>query len=135
MGWIEFSDIIGIVIVIYVYVMAHNNHHMRKDIKYGFLYSGMALFMLYCFDMSWYVMYYKCPVSPRTDFLLNFVTCMVYLMLPISMISFSALYTNLKRRPRHYIGLVSIILLAIIDIANIFIPLIFYYKHSVLVSW
>ncbi len=130
MEWIEFSDIIGMVMVIYVSVMAHNNHHMIKYVKRGFLFSGLALFILYCFDMSWYVMYYKCPLSSSTDFWLNFVTCMVYLMMPLALISFSAFYTHVKRRPRHYVGLVSIILLAVADIANIFTPLLFYHKNS-----
>ena len=40
MEWIEFSDIIGIVIVIYVSVLAHTNHHIMKDVKLGFQFSG-----------------------------------------------------------------------------------------------
>ena len=130
MEWIEFSDIIGIVIVIYVSGLAHNSHHLMKDVKQGFQFSGLALFILYCFDLSWYFIYYKCPVSPRTDFMLNFVTCMVYLMIPVAMISFSALYTHIKRRPRHYIGLASIILIAVADVVNIFKPLLFFHEDS-----
>ncbi len=132
MEWIEFSDIIGIAIVIYVSVLAHNNHHLMKDVKNGFLFSGLALFVLYCFDMSWYFMYYKCAPSPHTDYMLNFVTCIVYLMLPMALSSFSTLYTHMKRRPRHYIGLVSIILTAVVDVVNIFYPLLFYHKDSVM---
>ena len=130
MEWIEFSDIIGIAIVVYVSVLAHNNRHMKKDVKYGFLFSGVVLFFLYCFDMSWYVIYYKFSPSPRTDFLLNLVTCVVYLMLPLALSSFSTLYVHKKRKARHYVGLVCIILLAVADIANIFTPLLFYHKDS-----
>ena len=130
MEWIEFSDIIGIVIVIYVSALSYTNHHIMKDVKLGFLFSGLALFILYCFDMSWYVMYYKCAPSPRTDFMLNFVTCMVYLMMPVALISFSTIYAHIKRKVRHYVGLDAIILLAIADVANIFFPILFYHEDS-----
>ncbi|SDB42512.1 hypothetical protein SAMN02910263_02052 [Butyrivibrio sp. INlla16] len=36
--WIEFSDIIGIAIVIYVAVLVRNNKHLRKDARFGILF-------------------------------------------------------------------------------------------------
>ena len=132
MEWIEFSDIIGIAISIYVCVLAYNNPHIKRDVKMGFLFAGFALFILYFFDMSWYVMLYKMPISPKTDFWMNFVTCIVYLMLPLAISSFSTLYVHKRPRIRHYIGLIAIILLAIADIVNIFKPIIFYHKDSVM---
>ncbi len=132
MEWFEFSDIIGLAIVFYVSVLALNNYHLRKDIKSGILFSGICLAILYVFDFSWYVIYYKVPVSAQTDFVLNLVTCIVYLMIPVGLSSFFFIYAFKTRKLRRFIGLATIMVLAIADIVNIFKPIIFYHKDSIM---
>ncbi len=51
-------------------------------------------------------------------------------MIPVALSTFFTLYTHKRRRLRHYIGIVSIIILALGDIINIFIPIFFYHKES-----
>ena len=132
MEWVEFSDIIGIAIVIYVAVLAHYNVHMKRDVKLGMLFSGAALAILYVFDMSWYVVVYKWPDSSHTDFILNFITCIVYLMIPLGLSTFFTIYTHRRKRVRHYIGLLVILIIAVIDIVNIFIPILFRHEDKVM---
>ena len=52
MGWLEFSDLVGLAIVIYVSVLARNDLYLANDIRKGILFSGAALAILYVFDMS-----------------------------------------------------------------------------------
>ncbi len=128
--WIEFSDIIGITIVIYVFVLTLNNSYLRKDIRIGIIATGIALAILYALDMFWYVCIYFLPVSERTDFILNTITCLVYLMVPVALSPFFIIFTLRKRTVRHNLGLALIALLAVADIVNIFRPIFFYHKDS-----
>ncbi|MCR5344227.1 MAG: GGDEF domain-containing protein [Butyrivibrio sp.] len=130
MEWLEFSDIVGISIVIYVVVLALNNIHLKHSAKKGIIVSGIALAVLYTFDMLWYVIYYKCPQSEKTDYILNLVTCIVYLMIPLALSTFFAIYAHSIRKIRHYVGVTTIILLAVMDIINIFYPILFYHENS-----
>ena len=130
MDWIEFSDFIGIAIVIYVAVLTRENLYLEKSAKTGILVSGVSLAILYIFDFSWYVIYSKCPASKATDFALNFVTCMVYLMLPCAIGVFYIIFIKKRRMIRYYIGLIFLTVLWLGDIVNIFYPLFFYHKNS-----
>ncbi len=128
--WIEFSDIIGLAIVLCVFILAYNNFDMQKDVKLGMIISGIAMGILYIFDMSWYIMVDLMPISSKTDFLLNFVTCIAYLMIPVAFSTFYLIYTKQKKGLRYYVGLWSVLVVGFADIINIFMPIIFYHKNS-----
>ncbi|WP_408071811.1 GGDEF domain-containing protein [Butyrivibrio sp. JL13D10] len=128
--WLEFSDIIGILIVVYVCVLTLNNSYLRKDIRVGIICTGIALAILYILDMAWYACIYFLPKSSNTDFILNVITCIVYLMIPVALSSFFIVYTLRKRTFRNNLALVFIFALIIADIVNIFYPVFFYHKDS-----
>ncbi len=132
MEWFEFSDIIGLAIVVYVSILTLNNHHLDQNAKRGILFSGICLAILYVFDLLWYVVYYKCPVSPQTDFYLNLITSIVYMMMPVGLSTFFIIYAFKTRKLRHFIGLITIVILAIAYVVNIFKPILFYHKDSIM---
>ena len=133
MAFIEFSDIIGIAIVIYVAILAKNNSHIKKDIKNGILGAGVALAILYVFDMFWYVIFYLWQDSARKDFALDFVTCIVYLMIPVGLSTYFIINIKKSTKTRYLIGLILLMIFSVADIANIFTPVFFYHENSVMV--
>ena len=76
------------------------------------------------------MIYYKAPISGVTDFALNFVTCVVYLMMPVTILPFYVFFLRRKRRRRYYIGFSFIIILIVANVVNIFYPLFFYHEQS-----
>ena len=132
MAWIEFSDIIGIAIVIYVEVLAFNNEHLRKDIKNGMFMAGIFLGIIYIFDSVWYWGFNVLPISGRTDFLLNLVTCVCYIMMPLTLSTLFWVYGRRRRGYKYYAGVLSLGALVILDIVNIFHPIIFYHEESMM---
>ncbi|SDB42499.1 diguanylate cyclase (GGDEF) domain-containing protein [Butyrivibrio sp. INlla16] len=88
---------------------------------------------LYCLDMLWYVLQYTLPNNETTDYILNLVTCIIYLLIPVGLSTFFIIYIQRGRRLRHFVGLILMLILAISDIANIFTPIVFYHKDSYMV--
>ncbi|WP_029324526.1 GGDEF domain-containing protein [Butyrivibrio sp. AE3004] len=129
MGLIEFSDVLGITIVIYVAVLATNNTNLEKNLKKGVLITGGTLSVVYLLDMLWYFVLYTSEVSERSDFVLNFIASMDYLMIPIILSSLFIVYGPKRGSFKYVFSIIGIIILAVADIINIFVPVVFYHKN------
>ena len=127
--WIEFSDIVGIAIVLYVAVLALNNRNLNCAVKRGVLASAVALIIVFILDILWYDVFYKATgPSSQTDFILNMITSLAFLMIPIVISTLYIVYGHNRKSVKYVFTLIGITILTVIDIVNIFYPILFYHE-------
>ncbi len=129
---IGFADIVGFVIIFYVIVLALHNKNIHGMVKRGVVTSGIAMGVIFFLDFLCVNLYDWLEVTPKSDFIVNALTSIMYCMIPIILSTLLFLYGHNRTSFKYYFCIVCITIIFVADIVNIFYPVSFYHEELIM---